>query len=588
MIRSFAFVPLSRPSCCPRGTRGGLIWKRWNRLQSSSALGSFDESFNFDQILEDVDVDVDVAEHFEIPILFDKKQEGRKAITTSATEYSLGIHEHQVPRYVKLFTESINSSHFNDVMAYFKALNSRNLASHLTGTDYSNIIASANPKELLPTSSIARYIKGSTAPEANPYVPAYKKFWGNIKLVLQTMTISGHQPTALDYTNLMAKAVFTRSPHLLNTFWEHMMKSGVRPNTWTYNSRIASVAGIQPWNHMKRFPTVHHQDYVEKWKNNKKSSLTESMSMYEEMLKIGLFPNSMTIELLIMAHSRVGDVAGIDRLVQNVYGLVVDEEGTELPAGARPAITIGSPIYPSPKTLKTLAIAYCRNGKFASALQTVDLLSKLYAIEIRDETWDILLTYSYALSRPKYNILPHGTAELLAAQMRERTGREISLQSRDILIRSLCKSDDPSVLENARNEIRQAVSYYRTKIQHRYLMDRERWINTPENSQEARRRQQSMNDSLYNVSKWKDAMGQWLYAFLRAHWQRVNLAGEPVLSFENIQNEVLSEFGIYWHQYRPVFKPPKNANEKIVVGPRIYHREKFPRSMKGVQGSPTI
>ncbi|KAK6350132.1 hypothetical protein TWF696_006378 [Orbilia brochopaga] len=579
MIASSPAINLVQRACCPRGTRSGLIWRRWSRFQSTMAYpGAAAPVFDSYQLPVE-NTDMDVLEHFELP-------EEYSTITEAVpSQYSLAVKPETAPPAVQAFVRQIRTHSFPDIFTAFQSLRKHGLTQHLTAEDFSNIMKAAKPTQIFPISMMARQIKHGTVPQKNPYKYVYKRFWSNLNVVLETMLEHGHRPTVLDYTNLMSKAVWSRNLRLQDALWRRMVGHNIRPNTWTYNARLALTAGPRPRNNLRKFPLIHKEEYLRRWQNKSRTALTKSMGVYSDMLNDGLFPNTMTVELLVLAHSSVGDVAGISRLVQNVYGITVGEANENVER----AITPGSPIYPTPKTLKVLAVAYCRNAQFAAALQAVELVSTIYNVPIKDDTWDVLIMYSYALSRPKYNLLPPDTtarlSEMRKANMR---GRPPSLQARDMLIRSLTRSTDPEELEAAEQEIRASVSYYRTHVQQKYMLMRDRWLNHSGERRGLWRTELAMNEKLYEVCKWKDALGYWLYALLRAHWQLMKLERSPLAEFENRQINIMEEFGTFWHAHRPMYAPPKRPGEVVVVPEMVPYRYRYPASMVGLKGFPAM
>ncbi|KAF3313648.1 hypothetical protein TWF173_005720 [Orbilia oligospora] len=581
---------LTRRSLCPRGTRGGLVWRRWNRFQSSMAYGGAVPTFESFQPAA-ASIDLDVLEHFELP----EQYQTPTIVEDPAdlpSKYSLAVPAigTKIPTAVRSFASSVRSQSFKQVLESFKDLHQHGFIKYLSSTDFSNILIAANPKLIFPVEKMARKIVPGTVPDANPYIRVYKRFWSDLNFVLENMILNGHQPTILDYTGLMGKAMWTQNKTIQDSFWNRMLKQGLKPNTWTYNTRLAMVAGIRPANSLEKFPLVHTEKYVNYWMGQENNAVTESMAIYAELLKNGLYPNSMTVELLIMAHARVGDIPGISKILRNVYGVKIDGNNES----AKPIIPKGSPVYPTARTLKALAVAYCRNSQFSGALQAVEFLSRIYGLKIDEKTWDVLLTYSYAFSRPKYGLLPADATSKLSTMMQERTqNAEPSLQARDIVIRSLARSDDPEELELAEKEIRKAVMYFRTKVQQKYMTSRERWVNMPAESSshegsELWRLEKMMDEQLYKVCMWKDSMGYWLYALVRAHWDRMQKLNLPIAEFETIQMNILEEFGAYWHEYRPIFEKPKSVDEKKVVPERVKFRYKYPASMAGLKGFPAM
>ncbi|KAK6533464.1 hypothetical protein TWF694_002403 [Orbilia ellipsospora] len=592
MIASSPTFSIVRRSICPRGTRGGTLWRRWHRFQSSMAYTGAIPNLGLYQSTSAAaiaDLDLDIQEHFELPdqYLSPSPTTIDSYPTYTPSKYSLAVSNPtiEIPTAVKNFVSSLRSQPFRQILEGFKDLHRHNFLSYLTSSDFSNILISANPKLLFPISTVARKISPGTIPKANPYGRLFKTFWSDLNFVIENMFVTGHQPTTMDYTNLMSKALWTRRRELQTAFWDRMLSSGVQPNTWTYNTRLAMVAGTHPSNNLRKFPLVHSEKHTTYWQGKPQNSATEAMALYADMLKRGLYPNSMTVELLILAHARIGDINGILKIVQNVYGIVINGDNSR----AQPVIAEGSPVYPTPRTLKALAVAFCRNSQFGAALQAIEHVSRIYGTAINEKTWDILLTYSYAFARPKYNLVPPDTTSKLAEIMKERTAKvEPSLQARDIIIRSLTRSVEREDLEAAEVEIRKAVSYFRSNVQHKYNYSRERWVAAPPEKSEVWRREKEMNERLYDVCMWKDAMGYWLYALLRAHWEMMKRIDSPMVEFESLQMNVLEEFGAYWHQYRPVFERPKEAGEKVTVGERVSFRTKYPASLVGLKGFPPM
>ncbi|KAK6333378.1 hypothetical protein TWF718_011192 [Orbilia javanica] len=581
---------LARRSLCPRGTRGGLVWRRWNRFQSSIAYTGAIPTFESFQPVGD-SIDLDVLEHFELPEQYQDPTITEDP-TTSPSKYSLAVPTigTKIPTAVRSFAGSIRSQSFKHVFESFKDLHKHGFIKHLSSADFSNMLIAANPKRIFPVEKMARKIVPGTLPDANPYTKIYKRFWSDMNFILENMILSGHKPTVLDYTGLMGKAMWTQNKKIQDSFWERMVRQGVKPNTWTYNTRLAMIAGIRPRNSLEKFPLVHSEKYLTFWTGREDNAAAQAMAMYAELLKNGLYPNSMTIELLIMAHARVGDIPGISKILQNVYGVKIDKDNDS----TKPRIPKGSPVYPTSRTLKALAVAYCRNSQFSAALQAVEFLSRVYGLKIDEKTWDVLLTYSYAFSRPKYGILPTDATSKLADMMKERTqNSEPSLQARDIVIRSLARSEDIEDLELAEKEIRRGVMYFRNNVQRKYMTSRERWVNMPSESSshegsELWRLEKMMDEQLYNLCMWKDAMGYWLYTLARAHWNRMEKQNLPIAEFETIQINLLEEFGAYWHEYRPIFEKPKTVDEKKVVPERVMFRYKYPASMAGLKGFPAM
>jgi hypothetical protein len=537
-------VPFTKSICCPAGTRGGLITRRWTRLQytrfqwtTAADHGGRNIALSLYEDEESSTENIDINEHFDIPGKYDVG-------LYQENQYALGPIR-PVPRIVQKFISSVlPSPNFDLVFQGFRELHLKNALSFLTAPDFSNVLLSAKPKRLFGDAAILRGIADNKFPIENARERAYENFWTKTKYVLEQMSSNGHRLTGIDYTHLMNSARVTSDRKLGDMLWERMNSEKIRPNTWTYNVRLAMEAGVKPTANSRKFPMLHHPEYLERWTNNPGSALTKCMSLYEEMLKKGLFPNLMTIELLIMAHARQGEVDGISKILRDVYGIYIglNAENFEPP---QPKVPVGSPIYPNSETLKVLAISYCRNGQFDFALQAVALVAQTYKLEITEKTWDILLTWSYAFSTPKYNLLVPNSTIQLYNRMRETYDKPPTLNARDLLIRTYINSKD---LVKAEGEIRKAASYYRMQIQHMYMLERERWIQAPPN--EIYTREVEMNQALYDVCEWLDALGYWLYLLVRERYKRSG-DKDKLEKFWKSQERLMVEFGIYWHEYRP-------------------------------------
>jgi hypothetical protein len=184
------------------------------------------------------------------------------------------------------------------------------------------------------------------------------------------------------------------------------------------------------------------------------------------MVSEGVHPNSMTFDLLIMAMARAGDVAGIKRLLNTVWGVNVDglyQPGHGLDSEPL-TCTPDSQMYPTAHTLAAVAMSLGSNDNIESAIRVVDHMSRRYKIPISLPVWVGLLNWTYALTRIPARLIPaQSVLEFWETMRAPPYNVQPTIEMYDYLVRSLISRQYTSPAEDKMEEA--AVLY--TELIHR-------------------------------------------------------------------------------------------------------------------------
>lgn len=241
---------------------------------------------------------------------------------------------------------------------------------------------------------------------------------------------------------------------LADEIWADMLGAGIVPDTHCYNSYIAATC-VQP-------SVLDHLELRRKRKDNRRrAGMLEQAEMlgqkavaiYQQMYRKGIQPNSMTIELLILALGSHGNLSTLKSIILKTWNIVLPEasfnalddqgvpdeyEDEDLDMTDKtntdvdiPIVDRESHLYPTQKTLIAIAAAFGSCQQNGLGLYTVRTVAKVYNMTISTNVWTELMKWSAADSDQLDGFTPraHVAETLQLAETTYQTIPSISMYS---------------------------------------------------------------------------------------------------------------------------------------------------------------
>jgi hypothetical protein len=233
---------------------------------------------------------------------------------------------------------------------------------------------------------------------------------------------SGHPLVADQYFILLRSAQDLGDSRLATRLLEEMQEDGVQPDVETYNAYLGSFVWAG-WNnatarHAERVINVNMLARDQKRKDMPFANYhigspggikEKAMEILTVMLDRGLDANEKTYCSIITAAAREGEVDTVQSILRTAWDIDVQKIMELTPGHAdlprAKALPIDSEQYPTSKLLWTLAHAFCINNDIPKALRLIDYVSREYDLAISEETWSVLLEWTFVMARRR-----HGTA----------------------------------------------------------------------------------------------------------------------------------------------------------------------------------
>lgn len=232
---------------------------------------------------------------------------------------------------------------------------------------------------------------------------------------------NGHPLSRDQYSILLRSARDLGDSRLATKILGELLEDGILPNVDTYNTYLASFVWAG-WNNS----TARHRQRVINAnmlaRVNKRQDMPfatyhvgspggikeKAMEILTVMLDRGLEANEETYCSVITAAAREGEIDTIQSILRRAWDIDV-QKIMELAPGhpdlpKAKALAEDSQLYPSSKLLWTLAHAFSINSDIPKALRLVDYVSREYDLAIPEDTWSVLLEWTFVMARPR-----HGT-----------------------------------------------------------------------------------------------------------------------------------------------------------------------------------
>jgi hypothetical protein len=247
---------------------------------------------------------------------------------------------------------------------------------------------------------------GLVVPSSQQKVLTPQGYAARMRFLMQLMRNANIKPSLESYFLVLEQARFTRHTALANTIWQEILESGITPDVFCYNAYIATLA--VPREVFDRFRMRKRKEdgsvvaSREKYLAAAETASRKAVVLYQEMVKRGLQSNSFTVELLILALGRAGNLAAARSIIKQTWGLTVadaarnwlvledegvadelDEEGIDT-TGAddaslpEPRYNAVSPLFPTEKTLLAIGTAFGIHHQTGLALELISQFAKVY------------------------------------------------------------------------------------------------------------------------------------------------------------------------------------------------------------------
>jgi hypothetical protein len=233
---------------------------------------------------------------------------------------------------------------------------------------------------------------------------------------------SGHRLVADQYFVLLRSAQDLGDSRLASKLLEEMQEDGVLPDVETYNAYLGSFVWAG-WNnstarHTERVINVNMLARDQKRKDMPFANYCigspggikeKAMEVLTAILDRGLDANEKTYCSIITAAAREGEIDTVQSILRTAWNIDVQKIMELTPGHAdlprAKVFPADSQQYPTSKLLWTLAHAFCINNDVPKALRLVDYVSREYDLAIGEETWSVLLEWTFVMARRR-----HGTA----------------------------------------------------------------------------------------------------------------------------------------------------------------------------------
>lgn len=232
---------------------------------------------------------------------------------------------------------------------------------------------------------------------------------------------SGHPLSRDQYSILLRSAQDLGDSRLATKALGEMLEDGIEPDVETYNTYLGSFIWAG-WNNS----TARHRERVINVnmlaRDSKRMDMPfanyhigspggikeKAMEVLTVMLDRGLEANEKTYCSIITAAAREGEIDTVQSILHRAWNIDAQKIMELTPGHAdlpkAKALPEDSQLYPTAKLLWTLAHAFCINNNIPKALRLVDYVSREYDLAIPEDTWSVLLEWTFVLARPR-----HGT-----------------------------------------------------------------------------------------------------------------------------------------------------------------------------------
>lgn len=271
---------------------------------------------------------------------------------------------------------------------HFEHIRKAFLTRQLLAQDYAALLISLRPENYISPKNLGNLGESFDAFALSPRA-AWQKLRSRLEIVVHTMKMAGHKLGKLEYFHLLDCARAADDRNYVQYVWNEMAgQRNVRPDTWCYNAYMAGICG-NPTTEREFRVTPRTLEYRTRTSDDSRSL---AFKIYSRMMKKGIAPNSMTIDILIIATARLGDLTTVNTIMQQTWGI---SEPSVTEAQLQP----DSPLYPTQHSLLAVALAFSFNGRGLSAVRLVDQMSTMYKVPISISTWVALLNWTYVFTR---------------------------------------------------------------------------------------------------------------------------------------------------------------------------------------------
>lgn len=304
----------------------------------------------------------------------------------------------------------------------------------LSAEDFSSVLCSLRPRRFL-SLRVRHYLNDNNEGRLTPSNYNYEEFRRRLHIVTKGMQANGHSLGIFEYTHLLDCARAGADTEMAEQLWGQMAQDGITPNTWAYNSYMAAMCGTASIDRENRLTERNLALRIQRPQNARETAL----KIYRRIIERGVTPNSMTFDIFMLAVARMGDLASVHRTLKEVWGVEVAAlSSSETPKPMQPPLmTPDSPLYPSPHTLVSVAVAFGSNNEVETAIRIIDHLTCRYKINITTPTWTALLNWTYVFTRPPAILPKYSVINLWLIMTAAPYKVKPTLEMYDYLVRSL-------------------------------------------------------------------------------------------------------------------------------------------------------
>ena len=235
--------------------------------------------------------------------------------------------------------------------------------------------------------------------------------------ILQSRAQPGQNLAFQKAKMLLNIACAFRNERLASGIWAEMLSSRLEPDVDCYNNFFEAICwsnALDPSERMKL--RVLNYTKAKRQQENHASRVWKSLcgyrigvkarvsSEFANMAERGTVADAKTYSLLMTAFAREGDLESVKLILQKVWGVDVTTIMNEGDEFSKPVdVPQGSPLYPTPDLLFTVAHVFGSNNELSACLRVVDHISRRFSILITQKVWQEMLEWAFVLTVPRPN-----------------------------------------------------------------------------------------------------------------------------------------------------------------------------------------
>ncbi|KAI5807019.1 mitochondrial ATPase expression-domain-containing protein [Geopyxis carbonaria] len=283
---------------------------------------------------------------------------------------------------------------------------------------------------------------------------AFKEVKRKLQFVMWNMRWNGHHLSSSDYFHVLDCARQGDDVEFAEDVWNRLAgDTRVAANVWHYNSYMATVCGTSK---TERWSRINDETLKRRTSSEEKNPRNKALVLLSRMTNRGVWPNSMTFDLVIMAAGKLGDMKRVRATLLKAWGVDVSNlPEDDIPEAERETsvrLPDDSPTYPTIHTLLAVAVTFGSNGHVDDAFRIVDYMSKRFNLEITRPTWIALLNWAYTSTFTKASdqtVPPTALVNIWTSMVSAPYNIRPTIEMHDYLVRSYLWRSMPDAAEGA-------------------------------------------------------------------------------------------------------------------------------------------